>query len=194
MPEEGTHECCFIDNKVQLKCWHNLPLLSAACKGNDFQLVRNSSTGMPVETGYVGKHRVSVLRDSGCSTAVVKLSLVKPNQITGNYQHCVLIDGTMRKVEVANIYVSTPFYAGQLEVLCMEQPIYDLIIGNTHGVNDPFVENIKTLSDSDMAKQIGLSNSDQSSSKATTEVEQGVQMRAPKDKKMGKIEPLIVVN
>ena len=194
MPEEGTHECCFIDNKVQLKCGHGLPLLSAACKGSNSQLVRNSSTRMPVETGYVGKHKVIVLRDSGCSTAVVRRSLVEPNQFTGNYQHCILIDGTVRKEEVANIYVDTPFYEGHLEVLCMEQPIYDLIIGNTHGVRDPFVENIKTLSDSDMAKQTGLSNNDQSNSKATVEVEQGVQMRAPEKKKTGKVEPLIVVN
>ena len=100
----------------------------------------------------------------------------------------------MRKVEAANIYVDTPFYEGQLEVLCMEQPIYDLIIGNINGVEDPIVENIKTLSDSDMVKQIGLSNSDQSSSKATADVEQGWQMRAIKQKKMGKVEPLIVVN
>ena len=194
LPEEGTHECCFIDNKVQLKCGHDLPLLSAACKGNNSQWVRNSSTGMPVETWYVGKHRVSVLRDSGCSTAVVKRSLVEPNQFTGNYQHCILIDGTLKKVEVANIYVDTPFYEGQLEGLCMKQPIYDLIIGNTSGVRDPFVENISQLSDSDMAKQTILSNSDQGSSKDTVEVEQGVQMRAPRDKKKGKVEHLIVEN
>ena len=95
-----------------MKCGHDLPLLSAACKGNNSQWIRNSRTGMPVETGYVGKHRVNVLRDSGCSTAVVKRSLVEPNQITGKYQHCVLIDGTVKKVEVANIYVNTPFYKG----------------------------------------------------------------------------------
>ena len=42
-------------------------------------------------------------------------------------------------------------------MLCMKQPIYDLIIGNINGVKDPFVENISTLSDIDMAKQTGLS-------------------------------------
>ena len=50
-------------------------------------------------------------------------------------------------------------------------------------MKDPFVENIKTLSDSDMAKQTGLSNIDPRCYKATVEVEQGLQMRAPKDKK-----------
>ena len=86
--------------------------MSAACKCNNSLLVGNSSSGMPVETGYVGRHRVSVLRDSGCNTAVVKRSLVEPNQITGNYQHCVQIHGTMSKVEDANIYVDTPFCEG----------------------------------------------------------------------------------
>ena len=134
------------------------------------------------------------MRNSGCSTAVVKRSLVEPYQITDNYQHCVLIDGMVSKEDVANICEDTPFYESHLEVLCMKQPIYDHTIVNINGMNDPFVENISTLSDSDMAKQTGLSNSDQGSSKATVEVEQGVQMRATKDKKMSKVEPLIVVN
>ena len=47
----------------------------------------------------------------------------------------------------------------------MTQPIYDLIIGIDKGVKDPFVENISTLSDSNMVKQTGLSNNDQSSLK-----------------------------
>ena len=193
-PEEGLHECCIIENKVQLKCGHNLPLLSAACKGNNSQWVRNSSTGMPVETGYVGRHRVNVLRDSWCSTAVVKRSLVEPNQITGKYQHCVLIDGTVKKVEVANIYVDTPFYKGHLEVLCMKQPIYDLIIGNISGVKDTFVETTITLPDSDMTKQTEHSKDDQGNKKATVDIAQGVQTRAQKEKEKGKVKPLKVVN
>ena len=95
---------------------------------------------MPVETGYVGHHKLSVLRDSGCSSAVVKQSLVDPKQMTGKYKHCVLIDGTVKRVEVAKIYVDTPFNEGELEALCMENPIYDLIIGNIAGVQDPFCQ------------------------------------------------------
>ena len=84
--------------------------MSSACKCDNSQLVRIYSSGMTVETTYVGKLRVIGLRDSECNTADVRRSLVQPNQITDNYQHCVLIDGNMRKVEVVNIYVDMPFY------------------------------------------------------------------------------------
>ena len=130
--DKGLHECCVVDSCVPLKCGHDLPLLSAACKDGNCQWIADNV--MPVDTGYVGKFKVNVLRDSGCSTAVGKRSLVEPDQLTGQYRHCVLIDGTVKKVEVANIYVNIPFYVGQLEALCMENPIYELIIGNVHGV------------------------------------------------------------
>ena len=44
-----------------------------------------------------------------------------------------LADGTMRLCPVARINVSTPFYVGQLEALIMDNPVYDLIIGNITG-------------------------------------------------------------
>ena len=59
-------------------------------------------------------------------------------------------------------------------------------MNNSHGV-------IKSTFVSRSSQQ-GLSNSDQSSSKAKVDVEKGVQMRAPKGKMMGKVELLIVVN
>lgn len=80
---------------------------------------------MPVETGYVGKHKVNVLIDSGYSAAVVEQSLVESDQMTGKSQTCILIDGTVKKVDVANVCDDTPFYKRQLQVLCMENPIYD---------------------------------------------------------------------
>ena len=124
----------------------------------------------------------------------MKRSLVEPNQITSKYQHCVLIDGTVKKVEVFNIYVDTPFYKGRLEVLCMERPIYDLIIGNISGVKDSFVETTITLPDNDMTKQTEHSKDDQGNKKATVDITQGVQTRAQKEKEKGKVKPLKVVN
>jgi len=44
---------------------------------------------MPVHDGMLGGHKVSVLRDSGCSTVVVKRSLVKDEQSTGAEETCV---------------------------------------------------------------------------------------------------------
>lgn len=75
---EGLHHCCVVDSKVPLKCGHDLPLLSAACKhGKDRGCHPVADSVMPVEIGFVGNHSVSVLRDSGCSTAIVKRSLVE---------------------------------------------------------------------------------------------------------------------
>ena len=53
-------KCCCVDYKVQLKCGHHFPLMSAACNCNNSQLVRNSRTGMPVKSECVGKHSLFV--------------------------------------------------------------------------------------------------------------------------------------
>ena len=38
-----------------------------------------------------------VLRDTGSTTCVVKSSLVKPEQMTGSYEVCMLIDGVVKR-------------------------------------------------------------------------------------------------
>ncbi len=40
-------------------------------------------------------------------------------------------------VPVALIKVDTPFFVGEVEALCMDTPLYDLIIGNIPGAFDP---------------------------------------------------------
>ncbi|XP_069107370.1 uncharacterized protein [Argopecten irradians] len=92
--------------------------------------IRLEDSGMPVQLGYVGDHPVQVLRDTGCSSAAVREALVKPDQMTDGELSCILIDGTERKFRLAKIDVDTPFYVGELEVMCMRDPIYDLVIGN----------------------------------------------------------------
>jgi len=53
---------------------------------------------------------------------------------------CVLIDGTVRRTPVANVDIDTKFLKGKLEAVCMQNPVYDLIIGNTEGVQEIFTE------------------------------------------------------
>ena len=125
-------DCCVSNSKVQLQCGHQLPFINAvAAKG------RHVDQSMPVTVGYVGKELVQVLRDTGCSSVVVRGGLVRDVQLTGKVQHCVLIDGTVRRVEVANISVDTPYYVGRVEALCMANPVYDLVLGNIEGVRRP---------------------------------------------------------
>jgi hypothetical protein len=92
---------------------------------------------MPVKQGTVDVKVVTVLRDSGCSSAVIRRSLISSSQLTGEYKTCILIDGTIRKVPVAVVQVNTPYYFGEVACLCMTNPVYDLILGNIDGVRDP---------------------------------------------------------
>lgn len=124
---EMLRDCCVQNSEVKLECGHVLPVLGSACKAD---------SNMPIRTGYVGDKKVNVLRDTGCSGVVVKVDLVKKGQFTGESQNCVLIDGSIRRFKRAIIQVDTPFYKGEVMAICMDSPVYDLIIGNITGVKD----------------------------------------------------------
>ncbi|KAJ8032705.1 hypothetical protein HOLleu_26306 [Holothuria leucospilota] len=111
----------------QQKCGPELPVISAV----------STNDNMPVTPGFVGGQKVTVLRDSGCSTVVVRKTFVKSDEYTGTTKRCVLLDGTILDVPVATISIDTPFYVGQVQALVMTRPIYDLIVGNIPNVREP---------------------------------------------------------
>ena len=113
---------------VTLQCGHKLPVVSAGC---------TVGTGMPVCEGVLNGKSVKVLRDTGCSTVVVRANLVDKGHYTGECQTCVLIDGTVRSVPVATVEVSCPVFSGKVNALCMTNPVYDVIIGNISGARKP---------------------------------------------------------
>ena len=121
---------------VTLQCGHKLPVLSAGC---------TVGAHMPVCDGMLNGKKVTVLRDTGCSTVVVRTELVHESEYTGESQTCVLIDGTVRSVPVATVEVSCPVYSGTVNALCMTNPIYDVIIGNISGA--------RKLEDADLERQ-----------------------------------------
>ena len=45
----------------------------------------------------------------------------------------LLIDNKARKVPIAKIDVDTPYFKGKVEVQCLPDPIYDLVISNILG-------------------------------------------------------------
>ena len=90
----------------------------------------DSKKRMPVCEGLLNDRKVQVLRDTGCSSAAVKMSLVKKHQLTGNDVTCTLIDATQRRFPLARIQVNTPYFTGEVEAMCIENPLYDLIIRN----------------------------------------------------------------
>ncbi|XP_072033312.1 uncharacterized protein [Amphiura filiformis] len=119
------------DAYVTMSCGHKLPLASAACSDN---LVED----MPVVQGFLGSKEVQVMRDSGCDAVAVRKRLMPEEKFTGVYDKCRLIDGTVRTFPVACLDVDTPYFTGSVHALVMNDPVYDLILGNNLcGVREP---------------------------------------------------------
>ena len=123
-------DCCVQDGYVTLKCGCELPVMTAAC-------IKIERSGMPVTNGIVNGTVARVLRDSGCSSVVIRRSLVPDEQLTGEEKSCVLVDGTIRIAPVAQVKLDTPCYVGWAYALCMTDPIYDVILGNIDNVRSP---------------------------------------------------------
>ena len=80
-------------------CGIRFPVVADACQSPD------KSGRMPVAKGSIEGTPVKVLRDTGCSTIVVRKALVPGDKLTGREERCILIDGTVRYTPGAKIYV-----------------------------------------------------------------------------------------
>ncbi len=89
----------------------NLPIISVGNTKHPHMKLDN----MPVAPGFVNGKQVQVLRDSGCSSAVVRRDLVEYECLTGKSQSCVLLDGTVRKSPVATVFIKTLFILVRLK-------------------------------------------------------------------------------
>ena len=120
---DDNHACnAMLSDTLELKCGCKLPIVADACRVT----VRDN---MPVSDGYLNGKAVNVLRDSGCSTVVIRRDLVEDSQLTGAELRCILIDGTIRKVPVAKVTLDTKYFKGETEAVCMRNPLYDVILG-----------------------------------------------------------------
>ena len=122
------------DGKLRLADGAEIPVLLSACKSGVQMPKRNN---LPVSEGYVGDKKVTVLCDTGCTSAVVRRRLGTMDQMTDKKWSCALIDRTIHRLPAAKLQVDTPYYRGELYAMCLEDPIYDLIIGNIQGVQTP---------------------------------------------------------
>ncbi|KAL3880637.1 hypothetical protein ACJMK2_032861, partial [Sinanodonta woodiana] len=97
--------------------------------------------------GLVNGVRASVLRDTGCNTVVVKQSLVRPEQYMGKTVSVRMMDNTAVQVPTACVHIETSYWTGAVTACCVKQPLYDLIIVNIEGVENPIAQGI-TMADS----------------------------------------------
>lgn len=114
---------------AKLMCGHELLVLNSG-----YEL---GPENLPTGLGRVNGKCVTLLRDTGCNAIVVRKSLVGHLQMSGEFQPCVLMDGTVRRFPIAFIDIQTPYFSGNVKALCMDNPVYDLIVGNVNGVEMP---------------------------------------------------------
>ena len=84
--------------------------------------------------GKLGKSCVEVLPDTGCTGVLIKRDLVNQGKITGEKGYVTTFDKTfLIRAPIAKIEGDTPYYVGEVEALCVQEPVADLIIGNITG-------------------------------------------------------------
>ena len=126
------HTCnAMLGTEVELKCGCIAPVLADACG-----ISCKMNAKMPVTDGKLEGKDVTVLRDTGCSTIVVKRKLVSDDRLTGKMIVCVMIDGTARRYPEARVDIETQYLSGTVNAVCMDKPLYDVIVGNVEGVNE----------------------------------------------------------
>ena len=74
-----------------------------------------------------------MLRDTGCSGVIIRRELVDETHFTGEMGYILMVNRTIKRAPMAKVEVDTPFYVGTVEVLCLQDPLFDLIIGNVSG-------------------------------------------------------------
>uniref|UniRef100_A0A6G4ZZ09 Putative tick transposon n=1 Tax=Rhipicephalus microplus TaxID=6941 RepID=A0A6G4ZZ09_RHIMP len=94
----------------------------------------NGSKQMPTVKGYLEGKLVTVLRDTGCNTVVVKRSLVPDCNLTGNTRTIRLLDRSAKVLPEAEVYIDSQFFRGRVLAVCMENPLYEVVLGNIAGV------------------------------------------------------------
>ncbi|XP_040064309.1 uncharacterized protein LOC120838441 [Ixodes scapularis] len=127
----NTTASCVQGGYVELKDGTKVPVLNAVSEPEP------PMTNMPVTAGKIQGKTVSVLRDTGCNTVVVRRSLITEADLMGESSPVYLVDGTVRILPEARVHVDTPFFTGDLIAKCMENPLYDVILGNIPNVRAP---------------------------------------------------------
>ena len=92
---------------------------------------------MPTAPGTVNGKKVIALRDTGCTGCVVRRSLVSSDRLLGKESDVTLIDESTQRYPLAMVEIDCPFFTGKTEALCMDDTVYDLVIGNIDGSKRP---------------------------------------------------------
>jgi hypothetical protein len=76
---------------------------------------------------------VTILRDTGSTCAVIKRSLLPEGTVLDQEGSYKAIDGNVGTAPMGKVYLHTPYYTGETEVMVFDNPVYDVVIGDIPG-------------------------------------------------------------
>ena len=117
------------------QCKSQSPLI--ADKGDEEGVCYFLRSRLPTAQCTVNGKKVIALRDTCCTGCVVRRSLVSSDQLLGKESDVTLIDESTQRYHLAMVEIDCPFFTGKTEALCMDDTLYDLVIGNTDGSKLP---------------------------------------------------------
>ena len=85
---------------------------------------------LPTCKGKANNKDVTVLRDTGCTSAVARRSIVSESQLTGKTIRYISVDKTTRSAPEGIIDLECPMYTGKLKAILLDDPLCDIILGN----------------------------------------------------------------
>lgn len=136
---------CFVcgkNNHLAKDCFHKYDHRSSfkgkseQSKYSDKAAVAKGLGKLKIAKGTVEGKKVDVLRDPGCTTVLVKESLVPKGKFTGNTIRVTLANRMEFDYPEAKISMDTPFFVGESFAACLKTPICDLVIGEIEGATD----------------------------------------------------------
>ena len=61
---------------------------------------------------------------------------MKKDDFTGSMGYVMVIDRTLKDALIVEIKVDTPYYTGVAQAVCLQDPLFDLVIGNIPGARN----------------------------------------------------------
>ena len=144
-PSRGDHQLSFCETQTNKKVNDAVESIYQRKADNSINSDSQSKDGvcyclksrLPTAQGTVNGKEVFAMRDTGCTGCVIRRSLVSSDQLLGKESDVTLINETTQRFPLAMIYINCPFFTGQTEAICMDDTLYDLVIGNIDGSKLP---------------------------------------------------------
>lgn len=132
----GSRECyvCGRANHTARDCYQRFGARKKDKKLDSEKAAVATNCRLIVSDGKVEGKDVKVLRDQGCTTVIVRRSLVPKSKFTGREVELTMANGMNFKYPEVEISVQTPYYSGITLAACIDNPVYDLIVGQIDGV------------------------------------------------------------